>query len=597
VDTNLQIVVSAVNDAAGPLAQVASNFNDIENAAIAAAQGSLSQWNDAADSIEGATTGLGEQFDNTMDTMNSAAAAAADSAASDWQASVSELESSLAGATTQADGDFQGMADSAATSGEEMESSISSVGGKIQMVGVQMGLLGAAIAGPAVVAVKAAGDQQDAFDQLANSVKNVAAAHGLSADATAALQQQFETASRSNTTLGVSVADSAQAFQFLYSATGNVSDTMLAYQDAINLSAAKGIDLKTATTDVVQTMNGQNRSLQVLGITTKDGLTGMDALSALNGKVGGAAKTAATEGLGPLTVAQANLNKAMADFGLTVLPVLTTFLEKLSDVITRVDDWAQAHPKLAEALLIFLALMGGLLIVVGAILVPFGLVIIGIEAFTTALTVMEVSLFAAMGTFLLYSALLIAFIAIVALIIAYHKQIEAAIVYTWNAVIDYVSDAMLNIYNAFQSWGATLSKWWSGLWDGIYSYLEGIWNKIEAIINSIESVVGGVGGAISGVAGGIGGAFSGSIKAFATGGIVNGPTLALVGEAGPEAIIPLSAFAGGTSLGGGSFGGGGGIVVNVTGNNISSQLDLRNLAQQVGQEMVRVLRLNQKLSI
>jgi hypothetical protein len=31
-------------------------------------------------------------------------------------------------------------------------------------------------------------------------------------------------------------------------------------------------------------------------------------------------------------------------------------------------------------------------------------------------------------------------------------------------------------------------------------------------------------------------------KAMATGGIVNGPTRALVGEAGPEAVVPLDKF-------------------------------------------------------
>ena len=42
-----------------------------------------------------------------------------------------------------------------------------------------------------------------------------------------------------------------------------------------------------------------------------------------------------------------------------------------------------------------------------------------------------------------------------------------------------------------------------------------------------------------------------SLTPFASGGIVNGPTPALVGEAGPEAIIPLSQL--GSMTGGGEF--------------------------------------------
>jgi hypothetical protein len=119
-------------------------------------------------------------------------------------------------------------------------------------------------------------------------------------------------------------------------------------------------------------------------------------------------------------------------------------------------------------------------------------------------------------------------------------------------------------------------------------------NNIIGAINSVKSAAASIGG---GIGGAVGGVFNNVIHAFASGGIVTGPTLAMVGEAGPEAIIPLSAFAGGSSLAGGGIGGGGGITINITGNNISSQLDVRNMAQQVGAEIVRVLRLNQKLSI
>ena len=48
----------------------------------------------------------------------------------------------------------------------------------------------------------------------------------------------------------------------------------------------------------------------------------------------------------------------------------------------------------------------------------------------------------------------------------------------------------------------------------------------------------------------------------ATGGIVNRPTVALIGEAGPEAVIPLNRTSGNSPLPGGM--GGGGMVINIT---------------------------------
>jgi phage-related minor tail protein len=146
-----------------------------------------------------------------------------------------------------------------------------------------------------------------------------------------------------------------------------------------------------------------------------------------------------------------------------------------------------------------------------------------------------------------------------------------------------VSDKMLAIYNAFVTWGTNLSAWWSGLWTGIYNALESVFSKIETVINSILSAVSKVTGAVSSVVGAVGGAvggtIGGAIKAFASGGIVNSPTLALIGEAGPEAVIPLSAFNGGSSLGtGGGSGSGGNIQIFIQGGYYLDQ----SAAQQIG---------------
>ena len=127
----------------------------------------------------------------------------------------------------------------------------------------------------------------------------------------------------------------------------------------------------------------------------------------------------------------------------------------------------------------------------------------------------------------------------------------------------------------FDHWG-TIKTDVEDAWNWIENFISGIWNKIvtaaqtalttvENLINKIMAPINAVTGAVSGITSGIGNVVGGAIKAFAAGGIVSSPTLALVGEAGPEAIIPLSAFAGGSSLGGGGGGIGGGITINING--------------------------------
>ncbi len=64
------------------------------------------------------------------------------------------------------------------------------------------------------------------------------------------------------------------------------------------------------------------------------------------------------------------------------------------------------------------------------------------------------------------------------------------------------------------------------------------------------------------------------IPAMANGGIVTGPTLALIGEAGPEAVVPLSQM--------GNMATGGGVTINVTGGLSTSA--------EIGQSVVNALR-------
>lgn len=139
---------------------------------------------------------------------------------------------------------------------------------------------------------------------------------------------------------------------------------------------------------------------------------------------------------------------------------------------------------------------------------------------------------------------------------------------------------------------------------------------IAPILQFIQSLIPGGGGALSGanalsttklVPGGIfanGGTFANGIQPFASGGIVNSPTLfkfanggamrsGLMGEAGPEAIIPLKRGRDG-KLGVAGGGGGTSVVVNVDAKGSSVQGDGgrseqlgRAISQAVQAELVK----------
>jgi hypothetical protein len=90
------------------------------------------------------------------------------------------------------------------------------------------------------------------------------------------------------------------------------------------------------------------------------------------------------------------------------------------------------------------------------------------------------------------------------------------------------------------------------------------------------------------------GKYTGAPRAFGDGGIVNRKTLALIGERGPEAIVPLDAAKPGLAsgpLGGGGGGGsgGGGVSISV---NVSANMDkgsiLAGVAEQLGEKLDQI---------
>ena len=87
---------------------------------------------------------------------------------------------------------------------------------------------------------------------------------------------------------------------------------------------------------------------------------------------------------------------------------------------------------------------------------------------------------------------------------------------------------------------------WEGMGEVVSGVLEGIKNGFKTSINFIINGINTVINALNSVARKGGSALGMSvisiptIPQLASGGIVNRPTLAMIGEAGPEAVLPLS---------------------------------------------------------
>jgi hypothetical protein len=251
----------------------------------------------------------------------------------------------------------------------------------------------------------------------------------------------------------------------------------------------------------------------------KEGASLNEVMDVLGGTFGGATAKNAETAAGKMAILKNSIGETKESIGAALLPVL----EAVLPVLNKFAMWAQDNPKA------FLAIAAAIGAVAAAIVVT-----------NIAMALNPFSLIAA-GVALL----------VVALVAAYNK-------------FEWFRDGINAIVNTV-----------IGFFAGMVNAAIGAVNAIISAYNSIPLLpdipkaptvpVPQLGGqAPSAVV-------AKKIPRLAEGGIVNSPTLALIGEAGPEAVVPLD-----------RMNTGGGVTVNVTGGLSTSA--------EIGQAVVNALR-------
>jgi hypothetical protein len=245
----------------------------------------------------------------------------------------------------------------------------------------------------------------------------------------------------------------------------------------------------------------------------KDGASLDDVMNVLGGTFGGAAAEAADTAAGKFKILQNSLDETKESIGAALLPVVEAVLPYLQ----KFADWAQENPQ-------------AFLIIAGAI----GAVAAAIVATNIAMALNPFSLIAA-GIALL----------VVGLVVAYKK-------FEWFSTgVKAVVNGIIGVFEI-----------WANSWIKVINAIIKGYNALPLLpdigfIGEIKIGRIGGGGSEASTGGGI------NIPKMAEGGIVNSATLALIGEKGPEAVIPLSKM--------GQMGGN--YTINVQGG-ISSSADI-----------------------
>jgi hypothetical protein len=322
------------------------------------------------------------------------------------------------------------------------------------------------------------------------------------------------------------------ALATLVQSTGDLTFSQELLQQALDISKSTNSDLGSTVDALSKAYNGNMKGLKALDASLipliADGMSFDEVMEALAATTGGAAADAANTAAGRMANLKIQMDETKESIGAALLPVV----QKLLDLLLPLSFWAQENTGL---FLGFAAAIGGLS---AAILIV-----------NTALKVYQATLVIVTAAQALFNFVLsanpigLAAVAIAALVAAF-----VILETRFGAVTD-----ALKIVGA------------------VFDFF--LINPIKILLGLIGQLVSAL-GKIPGL-GSLGGFVSGAIKGIpglADGGIVTGPTLAMIGEAGPEAVIPLNRLGGG----------GGGITVNVMGGLATSA--------EIGQAVVNAIR-------
>ena len=391
----------------------------------------------------------------------------------------------------------------------------------------------AAIAGigfALVGATKAAMEDQAEQVQLALALQNVTGATDAQVKASEDMISKMSLAS------GVADSELRPALASLVRGTKDIEEANRALALAQDVAAGSGKDLATVSDAIAKAYGGNMKGLQALSpeikAMIKDGASLEDVMNVLGGSFGGASDAAAATAEGGMKRLGIALAETKESIGAALLPVV----EAILPVLLKFAGWAQDNTK---TLLIIAGAIAGVSAAVLLFNTAVGIATLVNTLFALSLTAAQLAM---VGFITLGIAVLIA-----ALVALYFKFDIV------RKIVDTVFDAMLAggkaVFNGLTTYFTGVFNIYKDLFNGIAK----LWNSTVGKLSfNIPSWVPGIGGKGFSVP---------NIPYLAEGGIVTGPTLAMIGERGPEAVIPLS---------GRNSGMGGNYTINITGGLGSS---------------------------
>jgi hypothetical protein len=399
----------------------------------------------------------------------------------------------------------------------------------------------AAIGGLAVAgfsAVKAFAEDDAAAQKLATTLNNVTGA----TDAQVTAVEDFI----SKTSQAAAVADDElrPAFDSLVRGTGDVTQAQDLLGLALDISAGTGKDLGLVSDALSKAYNGNFAALKkldpALAGLIAEGADADTVFGRLAGTFEGQASKQANTTAGQFKGMSIALEETKESIGAALLPIVNKLLPKLQSL----GQFVQQNTGLIVTLGLVIGTLAGAILAINAGLGIYNTIQAVTAALNTALTTSFSALWVATGAVVILG-IVAALIALQAKFDIFGKTIDF-LKGVFKSFWEYIKLSFDNVKNiavgVFDSIGGAVATWYGGVRkyiDALYSAFKTVFNGIAKIWNNtigklsfkVPDWVPGIGGKGFDVP---------DIPMLAEGGIVTGPTLAMIGEAGPEAVIPLN---------------------------------------------------------
>lgn len=151
-----------------------------------------------------------------------------------------------------------------------------------------------------------------------------------------------------------------------------------------------------------------------------------------------------------------NIKEVEQSLGMLLIPILQPLIGMVKEVVEGIKVWVEQNPELARVIMIVVSVLGALLTIFGAIMIPLGMATLAMSAFSMA------TLTAALPILGIIAAIA-AVIAILAVLYVNWDKITKFLTSAWNACITFIQNGIKGMLDKFTNFSTFVQNLLGGL--------------------------------------------------------------------------------------------------------------------------------------